>query len=87
MHGMSLSYTQVVNESGGTESFFYHSNWLDFDTPSVNIWRNNPLVDYTVSHASLCWLFMSICTSLDSTILGLCQHLSELQVQGGCAYS
>jgi hypothetical protein len=43
-----LDNIKIVNESNGNEAVFYHSNWLDHDTPSVNIWRNNPMVDYTV---------------------------------------
>ena len=52
------THSQVVNEGGDATptpepSTFHHSNWLDNDTPSVTLWRNNPPTEYKVCSCSV----------------------------------
>lgn len=44
-----LDHLDIINASSGYSGSFYHSNWLNKDTPSVCMYVNTPTVEYKVT--------------------------------------
>ncbi|KAJ9531823.1 hypothetical protein QJQ45_021974, partial [Haematococcus lacustris] len=44
-----LEGVKAVNESTGSSAEFFYSGWLDKNTPTAELWRSNPLVDFEVT--------------------------------------
>ncbi|GFH08766.1 uncharacterized protein HaLaN_03786, partial [Haematococcus lacustris] len=44
-----LEGVKAVNESTGSSAEFFYSGWLDKNTPTAELWRSNPFVDFEVT--------------------------------------